>query len=69
MTLKQYPASCTVRVHQRSMFRTKLQIKVQKAGFQNREDGALLKKGGSASVHDYVHANRTLQVRFIFDVE
>ena len=37
--------------------------------FQNREDGALLEKGGSASVHDYVHANRTFQVRFIFDAE
>ena len=25
-------------------------MKVQKAGFQNREDGELLEKGGSASV-------------------
>ena len=29
---------------------TKLPIKVQKAGIQNREDGVLLEKGGSASV-------------------
>ncbi|MCR8656844.1 hypothetical protein NV377_05905 [Paenibacillus sp. T3-5-0-4] len=26
-------------------------MKVQKAGFQNREDGVLLEEGGNASVH------------------
>ena len=44
-------------------------MKVQKVGFQDQEDETLLEKGGSASVHDYVHANRTFQVRFIFDAD
>ena len=46
-----------------------ISIEVQKVGFQNRAGEALLEKGGSASVHDYVHANRTFQVRFRCDAE
>jgi len=43
-TLQRNPATCTARVHERSMFSTKLLIKIQKAGFQNREDGVNFKK-------------------------
>ena len=46
-----------------------ISIKVQNVGFQNQAGETLLEKGGSASVHDYVHANRTFQVRFRCDVE
>jgi len=49
--------------------RPKLPMEVQNVGFQNRAVETLLDKGGSASVHDYVHANRTFQVRFKCDVE
>jgi len=55
--------------YQSSLFELPILIKVQKVGFQNRAGEALLEKGGSASVHDYVQANRTFQVRFRFDVE
>ena len=36
--------------YQSPLFELPLPIKVQKVGFQNREDGVLLEKGGSASV-------------------
>jgi|GEM_PF-5921675 len=36
--------------YQSPYFELPLTIKVQKAGFQNREDGALLEGGGNASV-------------------
>ena len=55
--------------HQSPLFELPLTMKVQKVGFQDREDETLLEKGGSANVHDYVHANRTFQVRFIFDAD
>src|SRR5690606_708083 len=64
-TMQQNPATCTVRVHERTYTRSKLKIKVQNVGFQNQEDGALHEKNGSASVQ----ANRTFQVRTIFDVD
>jgi len=37
----------------KSAFRTTFSMKVQKSGFQNREDGALLEGGGSASVRNW----------------
>ncbi|MCR8660145.1 hypothetical protein [Paenibacillus endoradicis] len=36
--------------YQSPLFELPLSIEVQNAGFQNREDGALLEEGGSASV-------------------
>ncbi|HIW32517.1 MAG TPA: hypothetical protein IAA29_07010 [Candidatus Paenibacillus intestinavium] len=55
--------------YQSPFFELPNSMKVQKAGFKNRAGEALLEEGGSASVHDYVHANRTFQVRFRCDVE
>ncbi|HIW33392.1 MAG TPA: hypothetical protein IAA29_11460, partial [Candidatus Paenibacillus intestinavium] len=44
------------------LFELPLSIKVQKAGFQNQEDGALLEKGGSASVRGWY--TRTVLSKF-----
>ena len=54
-----------IKVH----FLNYITMKVQKVSFQNQAGEALLEKGGSASVHHYVHANRTFQVRFRCDAE